>query len=197
MSARTWIGLDPSLAAFGWAVMRHEVGGQPYAVAIGTWRTKIDGDVKKLENRARRVRELIVSMRDLVVEYRPTEAYVESAALVHGRQNFHSISAAGRVRGIVDTCGVLLGFEVAEVQPHVLKKAITGRADASKEEVASMVGQLYYGPSGRFWGKKELDATDALAVAHVGAYRYGHGVTVSSGVVSYRQDVEADDALDF
>ena len=43
----------------------------------------------------------------------------------------------------------------------------------------------------------ELDATDALAVAHVGAHRFGHGVTVSSGVVSYRAESESDDLLDF
>lgn len=194
MSARTWLGLDPALSAFGWAVMHHEVGGLPFVRDMGVWRTRAVEDAGKLEDRARRVRELIVHLRDLVVEYKPTEVYVESPAFVHGEQSYLSIHASGRVRGVVDTCEVLLGFELAEVRPDIVKQAVTGRRNASKADVARMLAAAYRLTPAQV---KDPNSTDALAVAHVGAHRYGHGVTVSSGVVSYRRDVEADDALDF
>lgn len=197
MTRRTWVGLDPAIGAFGFAIMHRELGGQPFVAEMGTWRTRPDPKAGKLEDRARRVKQLIGQLVDLFDRWSPHEAYIESAANVHGQQSYHSIAAAGRMRGVVEGLCFVRGIELAEIRPDIVKQAVTGRRDAGKDQVASMVGQLYYGSAGRIWCKRDLDATDALAVAHVGAHRYGHGVTVSSGVVQYRRDVEADDVLDF
>lgn len=194
MSRRTWIGLDAALSAFGWAVMNRELGGQPTVLSMGVWRTRTDAKAGKFEDRARRVREIIVNLRDLAVEFKPQEAYVESPAFKHGEQSYLSVAASGRVRGVVDTVCVLLGIDLAEVRPDVVKQAVTGRRDASKEQVARMLESMYRLGVDE---KRDLNSTDALAVAHVGAHRYGGAVNVSSGVVSYR-DVESDlDGLDF
>lgn len=191
MSAHTWIGLDPALTAFGWVVMHRELGGQPTVVNIGTWRTKADARAGKLEDRAARVRELGLRLLTLIDSYGPDSAYVESLAYVPGKTSGPATSVLGRVRGLIEGICFARDVEIAEVRPDIVKQAVTGRRDASKEQVARILARAY-----PYAGVLDADsnATDALAVAHVGAHRHGNGVTVENGVVRYR-DVAADDDL--
>jgi crossover junction endodeoxyribonuclease RuvC len=192
MSARTWLGLDPSIQAFGWAVMRREPGGQPFVRDLGTWHTRIDDGEGKMADRARRVRELTQKLVELLTEHRPQEAYVESLALGM-RTGRGTVQTLGRVRGIVEGVCFCHNVELAEVRPDVVKQAVTGRRDATKEQVARTLAGAYATP---LVLNADTNATDALAVAHVGAYRAGHGVTVTSGVVSYRSPSDDDLCLD-
>lgn len=188
MNVKRWLGLDPSIAAFGYAVLQRSPEHFD-CIDIGTWRTRIDGDDGKLADRARRVRELGMQLIALLEEHEPIEAvYVEGLAL--GMKTSRSTAQTlGRVRGLVEGICLVRGLEIAEVSPQTLKQVAAGNRSASKEEVARAVKQHYAAHA--TWNVDD-NATDALAVAHVGAYRHGAGVTVSSGVVRYR-GVEADD----
>lgn len=189
-----WAGLDPSIAAFGYAVMRREVGGQPYLQTLGTWRTKIDADAGKLEDRARRCRELAVRIAELFTEFGVQDAYIESPVLGL-RDGKIAVHTAGRMRGLVEGICFARGVTLAEVRPEILKQAVTGRKDASKEQVARVLARAYPMP---MVFDADTDATDALGVAHVGAHRGGSGVTISSGVVRYSPPSEDDlDVLDY
>lgn len=186
MSGRTWIGLDPSISAFGYAVMRQELGGQPFVLDIGTWKTRIDDRAGKLEDRARRVRELGAKLKALLYDRQPSAVYVESLALGM-KTGRGTVQTLGRIRGLVEGLCIGFSFELSEVRPEVLKEVVAGQKSASKEQVARVVMRLY--PEPKVF-EADTNATDALAVAHVGAYRGGCGVTVSSGVVSFRRDVD-------
>lgn len=183
MSARTrWIGFDSSIAAFGYAVMCREPGGQPIVRQLGVWKTKIDHSAGKLDDRARRVGDLCDRLIELVDAEQPTEVYVEDLALGM-KTSRATVQTMGRVRGIVEGICRVRHIELAAVRPHILKQACTGRTDASKEHVREVVSRIYGIAPGT-----DLNATDAVAVAHVGAHRGGSGVTISSGVVRYDPD---------
>lgn len=189
MSRHVWLGLDTSVAAFGYCVMGLNVHGRAFVVRAGVWKTKIDRAEGKLDDRARRVAELGDLLLELVDAEKPGVVFVEDLAL--GMKTSRATAQTmGRIRGLVEGVCRARRIELSAVRPHILKKACTGRADASKEEVRDVVSRLYSLAAGG-----DLNATDAVATAHVGAHRSGLGV--SSGVVSYRRDVEADDALDF
>ena len=188
----TWLGLDPSISNFGYAVMRREIGGQPFVQSLGTWKTRIDDSAGKLEDRARRVRELGTKLLELVTEYGVQDAYVESLALGM-KTGMGTVQTLGRIRGLVEGICMSRGISLAEVRPDVLKQAVTGRRDSSKEQVARVLARAYPMP---MVFDADTNATDALAVAHVGAHRCGCGVTISSGVVRHGQPTD-DLELDF
>jgi len=193
---KRWVGLDPSLSAFGYAVLYQHVGGVPTCIDVGTWKTKIESTDGKFADRARRVRELGMQLVALLEEHDPVEAvYIEGLAL--GMKTSHgTVQTLGRVRGLVEGICLVRGLEIAEVAPATLKHVVTGRRNASKDEVARVVlGRYGAGYKAGMINALDDNATDALAVAHVGAYRHGLGMVVSSGVVDYRRPVEDDDGL--
>lgn len=186
---RIWLGLDTSISAFGFAVMGFNVYAAPFLIRGGVWLTKVDHDAGKLDDRARRVADLGDRLLELIDAEKPCEAYVEDLALgmKTGRGTAQTL---GRMRGLVEGICRARGIELAAVRPDVLKRACTGRRDASKEQVREVMSRLY-----KILPGADLNATDAVAVAHVGARRSASGVEVKSGVVSYRD--EAGDELDF
>jgi len=188
---KKWIGLDPSIASFGYAVLaRHEPHMKPVVLALGTFTTKINRGEGKLADRARRVAEIGADLVTLLAQHRDIEAvYVESLALGM-RTGRGTAQTLGRVRGLVEGICVALKLPIAEVRPEVLKLAVAQRTDASKEEVARVV-RAYYGVS-----TTNDDVTDALAVAHVGAHRHGQGAVISSGVVRYNPPEQDEEELD-
>jgi Holliday junction resolvasome RuvABC endonuclease subunit len=191
MNARTWIGIDPSIAALGFAVLRRlDPSAQPVLIEIGTLVTKLDKYEEKLADRARRIAELGRGLMAVLDRHPDLDAaYIESLVL-NGRDGRVSVQTLGRVRGLVEGLCLARGLELSEVEPKVLKMAVAQRKDASKEDVARVVRRFYRTT------ETNNNATDSLAVAHVGAYRFGHGVTISSGVVQFRPPTDDDLNLD-
>ena len=78
----------------------------------------------------------------------------------HGK-NAQALLRLGEARGMVIGLAGLLGLEVHDYAPAMIKKAVTGQGNASKEAAARMVrAQLREVPE-----DSSLDATDALAAA--------------------------------
>ena len=96
-------------------------------------------------------------IKDLIEEYRPTEAAVETVFVAH---NASSAIKLGQARGAA-VCAVISGdIPVAEYSPRSIKQAIVGRGAADKVQIQHMVRILL--------GMREApgeDAADALAVA--------------------------------
>ncbi len=129
-----WLGLDTSIAAYGYAVLTNDTG--PTSVlAVGTWKTKVDKKLGKLADRALRVEAIGQQLLELVNTYKPEAACVESLALgmKTGRGTAQTL---GRMRGLTE--GILLakGIELSEVRPEQLKFVVCGGRGASKEDVA-------------------------------------------------------------
>ena len=96
-------------------------------------------------------------IRDLVREYLPQQAAVETVFVSH---NASSAIKLGQARGAAVCAVIDGGLEVAEYSPRSIKQAIVGRGGADKGQVQHMVRILL-----SLEEMPEEDAADALAVA--------------------------------
>lgn len=193
-----WLGLDPSLSAFGWAVCESE-SQTPGVVDIGVWRTKIEEDEGKLEGRARRIYALGLQLIELIDRHKPRRAFIESLVFLgpdasgKSRQSKTGVSASSRVRGMVEGICLARGLELHECRPHSVRLAIVGRKNATKEDMAQRLRQLFPIPCVL---KAGLDATDALAVAVYGDTR-AVPLSATPNVVRAAPELEADPDFNF
>jgi len=96
-------------------------------------------------------------LRDIIMEYRPDQAAIESVFVAH---NPASAIKLGQARGAAVCAAISCDIPVAEYSPRSVKQALVGRGNADKMQVQHMVGILL--------GIREQiqnDAADALAIA--------------------------------
>lgn len=143
------MGIDPGSAATGWALVNR--AGNAYMLEAG-------GVIRpKGPSRASRLGDLSRRLDELVKEYQPPEAAVETP---FSGKNPKSAIALAEARGVI--LGVLgsNGVEVVGLSPAEVKKSIVGTGRAEKRQVIYMVRRLlaldYDPPS---------DAADAMAIS--------------------------------
>lgn len=110
-----------------------------------------------------RLGEIARWLTDVITELRPTVMAVED---VFAKVNVRSALALAQARGTVLAVAGMAGLSVRSYAPAVVKKTVTGRGRASKEQVAAMV-QMLVG----LQTTPSADAADALAVAITCAQR--------------------------
>lgn len=176
MSAGSAIGLDPSLTGFGWAVIYRN-----NLERCGVWGERAPSGGAKREGQTARVCDLIGQLLELLREEIQVAndagqdlplVFIESIEVVPMR--FMTVAAMGRVHGIADGVARALGLEVIEVPATDVKRlANLGRVrKVSKAEVRTAVELLY--PTARDLlpeGERGDNASDAVAIAHVGLER--------------------------
>lgn len=168
------MGVDPGSRRTGWGVVRQE-GSQLTLVALGILRAPADGSSEV------RLAHLHAGLAALLAEHRPDRVGMES--IFHG-VNTRSLVVLGQARGALLAAVGASGADLLELSPAEVKKAVTGRGGAAKEQVSHMVGALLglnalkaagaHGAAGR------LDVTDALAVAVATVHR-NPGANARSG----------------
>lgn len=144
------LGLDPGLGTTGWGLIAAD-GNRLAHIANGHIRTD-----SKLPL-ATRLLALDAGLTDLILEHRPDGAAVEE---VFVNSNPRSTLKLGQARGVVLLGAARSGMEVGEYTPSVIKKAVVGVGNASKDQVHAMVQRLLPGVK-----IASADAADALAVA--------------------------------
>jgi len=154
------LGIDPGLAATGWAVIGPGAG-KPSLIACGTIRTTPTDD------HAARLVKIARGLRDAIAAAAPAVAAVEQALVARGAQ---SALALGQARGVALLVAAEAGLPVHEYLPMHVKQAVTGYGHAEKQQVERMVGQLVT-LSGAPGSSHAADAI-AIALCHL-----GHGGT--------------------
>jgi crossover junction endodeoxyribonuclease RuvC len=96
-------------------------------------------------------------IRELIEEFKPDEAAVETVFVSH---NAASAIKLGQARGAAVCAVIAGGVPVAEYSPRSVKQAIVGRGGADKVQVQHMVKILL-----SLSEVPQEDAADALAVA--------------------------------
>ncbi len=153
------LGVDPGSSVCGYGVVDW--------LAIGKYRY-VECGVLTADRKAameRRLGEIARWLTDVITELRPAVVAVED---VFTHINASSALALAQARGMVLAVAGLAGLVVHSYAPATVKKTVTGRGRASKEQVAQMVQMLV--------GLKRVpraDAADALAVAITHAQHYG------------------------
>jgi crossover junction endodeoxyribonuclease RuvC len=151
------LGVDPGSRICGYAVV--EVGGASDC-------RYVECGVLTAAQRApmeERLGEISRWLTDVVTELRPAVMAVED---VFTHKNDRSALALAQARGMVLAVAGLAGLAVYSYAPAVVKKTVTGRGRASKDQVASMVSALV-----GLRTPPRSDAADALAVAITHAMR--------------------------
>lgn len=127
------LGIDPGFASLGWAAVRLASSG-PELLALGLVRTKKDPAARLASgDNLRRARELC---RALVVDT-PRLLGIRAFAVEapSGMQNAGAATKVGIAWGVVATLAEQWDVPVAAMSPQALKKALTGKNDASKDDV--------------------------------------------------------------
>jgi len=146
------LGVDPGTTIMGYGVIG-VVAKKSALIAMGYIDlTKIKGHYAKLKHIFERTSALIKN-------YNPDELAIESPFL---DKNVQVAIKLGRAQGTVMVVALNHDIPIYEYAPLKIKMALTGNGQASKEQVAGMLQQIFKIeklPS-------KLDATDGLAAAY-------------------------------
>ena len=146
------MGIDPGTNLMGYALVRN-VGKKPSVLGIGTL------DMRKLDGHLEKLREIHLSLGRLLELYTPDHLAIE-APFFH--KDVQAMLKLGRAQGMAIAAAYAKGIAVTEYLPKVVKKAVVGNGNASKEQVAGMLPHLV---DNLDLTGLPLDASDALAVA--------------------------------
>ena len=147
------MGIDPGTNYMGYGII-DIVAGKPQAVVLG------EIDMHKIKDSNQKLHYIFERVSSLMEGYHPQEVAFESPFF---GENVQSMLKLGRAQGvaIAAVLNVDSSTPIAEYAPSRIKQAITGRGQASKEQVATMINSIL----GTDYTPRKLDATDGMAVA--------------------------------
>ena len=149
---RVIVGIDPGLANTGYGLISFE-RNRFKIISYGTIKT--DSNIFHGERLMLIYNELV----EILKKYKPNEAGIES---LYFAKNVTSALSVSEARGVSILALYLNGIkDIGEYAPNAIKKAVTGIASATKEQVQDGV-KLLLGLSSR---PRPDHAADALAVA--------------------------------
>ncbi|MBL7729723.1 MAG: crossover junction endodeoxyribonuclease RuvC [Chitinophagaceae bacterium] len=145
------LGIDPGTIAMGYGLIAVK-GNESELIDLGVLKPgKIKDGYKKLQL-------IFNTVSGLITKYQPTDFAIEAPFF---GKNVQSMLKLGRAQGVAIAAAMRHGLEVTEYSPKKVKQSITGNGNADKEQVKKMLQLLLHFKE----TPKQLDATDALAVA--------------------------------
>lgn len=145
-------GVDPGLETTGYGVI-DVAGPRTVLVEAGVFRASTAAPL------AQRLRTVYDGFRALVAKTQPTHVVLE--ALYSHYAHPTTAILMGHVRGVILLAAGERGLPVEHYLPTRVKKAVTGRGHATKEQMQRMVQMLLNLPA----VLEPDDATDAVGVA--------------------------------
>ncbi len=161
MSKLTVLANDPSITAWGWAVIQDDK-----VVASGCIKTGSEQKARRIrkgDDTVRRVSEINEALLGVIREWDVN--YVVSE-LPHGSQSASAAVMIGVCTGIMQTIADCLNLAVEWYSEADAKKAVTGRRSVGKQEMIDIIAGMYE----IHWHKvkyKDEAVADAMAVYHV------------------------------
>lgn len=146
------LGIDPGTAVTGYGVVRAQGAHGTELRECGVIRTRPQ------EPLAARLADIYEGVRELITRHAPDALAVED---VFYARNVRTTVVLGHARGVVLLAGQQAGLPIHEYPPAAIKKAVTGRGGATKEQVQFMVTKLLrlkHAP-------EPADAADGVAAA--------------------------------
>ena len=134
----TVVGIDSGLATCGIAVLRLLPAGEEL-VYTGVFTSKPSDRkqaVRAADDLARRARELAVVLSSVLEQHRPIAIAIEAPSWP---RNAGSAAKMGAAFGVVFALAQRFDLPLVQASPMDVKKAVTGRKTASKDEVVLAV----------------------------------------------------------
>lgn len=125
-----------------------------------------------------RLKKIYSTLCRVIDTFHPDEFAIETAFY---SKNAQSALKIGQARGVSILAGVNHEIPVTEYSPREIKKAVTGKGAASKEQVQYMMMSLFKLKE----TPKHFDSTDALAIAVCHAFKISTPRSVFKNWKSY------------
>lgn len=167
------LGIDPSLTSTGWTV--RESGN---VIGLGKITTSRNSKIEQIIDEDNRVNYICDELLSIAKAYNISQVKMENQFINKGKGNKNTI---GGVLGIIKLKGAIvrtfnfMRCNIIYHEPSVVKKSITGKGNAKKEEVADMIIKVFanndlvqgIGPfdDGNSKKTKTSDIYDAIAIA--------------------------------
>lgn len=151
------LGIDPGTIKCGYGIIRKNGNSRE---CLGYGIINVPGKLTMPDKLAFIYNEI----ENIIKQHRPNECAVETA--FYGK-NIQSALKLGYARGTAIIAAVRGGLHISEYSPKEVKKSVTGKGSASKDQVNFMIKTLLN------LGNKDipLDASDALAIALCASFK--------------------------
>lgn len=146
------LGIDPGTTVMGYGVVQ-ATGNNATMVTMGVL------ELHKYTDHYVKLKKIFERTIQLIDTYAPDELAIE--APFYGK-NVQSMLKLGRAQGVAISAALSRSIPIFEYAPLRIKQAITGRGNATKEQVALLLKHLLNLKE----IPKYLDATDGLAAAY-------------------------------
>ncbi|WP_018336185.1 MULTISPECIES: crossover junction endodeoxyribonuclease RuvC [Butyricimonas] len=148
------MGIDPGTNFMGYAILRTTgKNSKPELVVSGVV------DMKKLDDPYLKLQRVFQRTLQVIDSYHPDELAIESQ--FYGK-NIQSMLKLGRAQGVAIAAALQRDIPIFEYAPKKIKMSITGTGEASKEQIAILLGKFMVMPD----TISTLDETDAIAIAY-------------------------------
>ena len=148
---RIILGIDPGTVIMGYGLVGIE-GKDLKLITMGVLK------LSRYSGHAMKLKKIFERTLSLVEEYKPDELSIEAPFYA---KNVQSMLKLGRAQGVAMAAALFRDIPITEYSPREIKRAITGNGNASKEQVAGMLGNLVKMEK----PPEYLDASDGLAAA--------------------------------
>ena len=148
---RIILGIDPGTTIMGYGLIHHK-GNKIELITMGVIK------LNKIRDHYTKLQMIFDRTLSLINSYNPDEFSIE--AQFFGK-NVQSMLKLGRAQGVAIAAALSRKIPVFEYSPRKIKQSITGKGNASKEQVAAMLSRMVVMDE----PPEYMDATDGLAVA--------------------------------
>lgn len=144
------LGIDPGTLFMGYGLIS-ACKNKVVLVEMGVLK------LNKREDHAERLQLIFMKIESLIKLHKPVAVAIEAPFF---GKNVQSMLKLVRAQGVAIAAAMVHGLRAAEYAPRKVKQSITGRGNATKEQVVEMLHHTL-----NFDDSKLMDATDAVAVA--------------------------------
>ncbi len=168
------LGIDPGSVFCGYGVI--ETQPNLAIIEYGTIELK-----KKHDDFNLRLKEIYEKIFNVITRNKPEQAAIESTFYAKNAQSLIKLSQAraAAILAIINN-----NIDVSEYSAREIKKSVTGRGAASKEQVQFMVSSLFKTDI----SSKYFDTTDAIAIALCHSNKAKYGVSKAKSWSQYIKD---------
>lgn len=167
------LGIDPGTLVMGYGLIA-VAGQQVSLVEMGILKLSAKDD------HAERLHMIFQKTDALIRLHKP--AFVAIEAPFFGK-NVQSMLKLGRAQGVAIAAAMAHGLQTTEYAPRTIKQSVTGRGNASKEQVWQLLqATLHFKEDDPY-----MDATDAVAVALCHHYQLTSVIPVPTVTKAKRQ----------
>ena len=151
MSEKIILGIDPGTTVMGYGLIKVVNNDMKFLLLN-------ELDLKKYKDHYLKLKLIFNRTLELIENYHPDELALEAPFF---GKNVQSMLKLGRAQGVAMAAGLTRETPIFEYSPKKIKMSITGNGNATKEQVAKMLQNIFNFKK----IPKNLDSTDGLAVA--------------------------------